>query len=112
DRLWTGLGLHLLGPGWHWERSIGWRHRHRGEIDHQRGGRIGVVVDGAPMHERCADGAMREHHHDAAENPARQLAARVDEESHHGPGGFSRPTSATLRYPALRIRFITSIISP
>src|SRR5262245_26030176 len=96
DRLRTGLRLHLLGPGWGWLR-VGWRHRHWGEIDHQRSGRIGVIVDCVPMHERCRNAAMRQHHHKAADDPARQLAARVEEKSHCGPGGFSRPTSETLR---------------
>src|SRR6185369_1316555 len=57
-RLWSGLGLHLLGPRRRLE-CVGRRHRHRGEVDHQCGRRVGVVIDGAPMHERRREGAMR-----------------------------------------------------
>ena len=44
----------------------------------------------------------------------RQLATIFDKRNVHCycGGGFSSPTSATFRYPALRMRFMTSISAP
>src|SRR5207237_1348445 len=110
DRLLFGrsLGLHLFRAGSDIRRFR--RRNQRFEIDDDRGAEFAGLADLAAPVRRCDsnDACMRQDDDRAAYEPSAQFARAVIGEESHCAGTCSRPTSATLRYPAWRIRFITS----
>ena len=110
DLLLLGLGHRLL-----WSRgNVRLRHsrpdRHGGKFDHDRGGGFRRLDLLAPFHHASGQGTVRDDDDRAADGPAAQIGNVVRAQHHHC--AFSSPTSATLRYPAARRRFMTCITSP
>src|SRR5437016_3743957 len=64
----------------------------------------------APFHHARGQGTVRDDDDRAADGPPAQIGSIVRAQHHHC--AFSSPTSATLRYPAARRRFMTCITSP
>src|SRR5262249_50266062 len=104
-----GLGLLLLGAWRDILDAVALRRREGREVDDDRGRRLAEPDRIAPRQQRPDRGSMPAEHDGAAQHPTRQVEFLCRDRGHCD---FSSPTSATLRKPVARSRFITSMTSP
>src|SRR5262249_50627623 len=102
----------LLRRVWWGRRNVARCDRHFGELDHDGGALSALVWGRWPEQQRPCDRAISEQDNGSAHQPAHQVSSIFNSKCDHGSAAFSNPTRATLKWPAVRRRFITSISSP